>query len=176
MVKSFSGKDCIVGPVAQHKPSTPEYVCKLLIKQREEHMNTIQINTVDGTVNYTENEVVRFIERAKEVDAVQQVSDLCRKEKNDSRNQVRDFFSEGQWDNGEFTANKEDINDLLESIGANRLTSKYNATYTITGTFSVDAENEDDAEALFTDNVDVNFYNGYIEVDQVDVVDIEEDY
>ena len=42
--------------------STPEYVYKLLIKQREEHMNTITImSTVEGTPNvtYTEGEVLR---------------------------------------------------------------------------------------------------------------------
>jgi hypothetical protein len=139
-------------------------------------MNTIQINTIDGTVNYTESEVVRFIERAKEVDAVQQVSDLCRKEKNDSRNKVRDFFSEGEWNDGEFTVSKEDVNELLTSIGANRLTTRYNGTYTVTGTFSVDAEDPTDAETIFTDNLTVDFYDGDIEVDQIDVTDIEEDY
>jgi len=139
-------------------------------------MNTIQITTVDGTINYTENEVVRFIERAKEVDAVQQVSDLCRKEKNDSRNKVRDFFSEGEWNDGEFTVSKEDVNELLISIGANRLTTRYNGTYTVTGTFSVDAEDPTDAETIFTDNLTVDFYDGDIEVDQIDVTDIEEDY
>jgi len=138
-------------------------------------MNTIQITTVDGAVNYTESEIVRYIERAKEIDAVQQVSDLQRKEKLENRNAVRDFFSEGQWDDGEFSASKEDVNELLQSIGANRLTSKYRGTYTITGTFSVDAEDADDAEALFTDNVDVNFYDGDIDVDQVEVLDVEED-
>jgi hypothetical protein len=138
-------------------------------------MNTIQVTTTDGAVNYTEAEVLRFIERTKEVDAVQQVSDLQRKEKVDNRNQVRDFFSEGQWDDGEFSASKEDINQLLESIGANRLTSTYRATYTITGTFSVDAESADDAEAIFTDNVDIAFYDGDIDVDQVEVLDVEED-
>jgi hypothetical protein len=138
-------------------------------------MNTIQITTVDGVVNYTESEVVRFIEKAGEVDAVQQVSNDTRQRINDNRNAVRDFFSEGQWDDGEFTASKEDINDLLESIGANRLTSKYNATYTITGTFSVEAESAEDAEAAFTDNVTVDFYDGDIDVDQVEVHDMEED-
>ena len=138
-------------------------------------MNTIQITTVDGAVNYTELEIVRYIERAKEIDAVQQVSDLQRKEKLENRNAVRDFFSEGQWDDGEFSASKEDINELLQSIGANRLTSKYRGTYTVTGTFSVDAEDADDAETLFTDNVDVNFYDGDIDVDQVEVLDVEED-
>ena len=139
-------------------------------------MNTIQVTTTDGTVNYTEAEVLRFIERAKEVDAVQQVSDMQRKEKVDNRNKVRDFFSEGQWDDGEFSASKDDINELLQSIGANRLTSKYQGTYTITGTFTVDAEDADDAETIFTDNVTVDFYDGDIDVDQIEVLDIEEDY
>jgi hypothetical protein len=138
-------------------------------------MNTIQINTVDGTVNYTENEVVRFIEKAGEVNAIQASASEDRAQRISNNYKVRDFFSEGQWDDGEFTASKEDINDLLESIGSNKLTTKYNATYTITGTFSVDAESAEDAEAAFTDNVDVNFYDGDIDVDQIEVLDIEED-
>jgi hypothetical protein len=139
-------------------------------------MNTIQVTTTDGTVNYTENEVLRFIERAKEVDAVQQVTNIERKDKVDNRNKVRDFFSEGEWNDGEFTASKEDVNNLLESIGTNRLTTKYQGTYTITGTFTVDAEDENDAETIFTDNVSVDFYDGDIDVDRIDVMDMEETY
>jgi hypothetical protein len=136
-------------------------------------MNTIQITTVDGPVNYTESEVIRFIEKAKVADDTisQQHKTII-----DIKNSVRDFFSEGQWDDGEFSASKEDINDLLTTIGSNRLTSKYRATYTITGTYSVDAESADDAEAIFTDNVTVDFYDGDIDVDQVEVLDVEEDY
>jgi hypothetical protein len=142
-------------------------------KQREEQMNTIQITTADGAVNYTESEVVRFIEKAKVADDTisQQHKTII-----DIKNSVRDFFSEGQWDNGEFTASKEDVNELLTTIGTNKLTTKYRATYTITGTFSVDAEDADEAETMFTDNVTVDFYDGDIDVDQVDVMDIEEDY
>ena len=136
-------------------------------------MNTIQITTADGTVNYTEAEVLRFIERAKEVDAVQQVSDMQRKEKVDNRNKVRDFFSEGEWNDGETVVSKGDVNELLESIGANKLTTRYNASYTITGTFTVEVEDEDDVESLFTDNVTVDFYDGDIDVDQIDVNYIE---
>jgi peptide subunit release factor 1 (eRF1) len=136
-------------------------------------MNTIQITTADGTVNYTESEVLRFIERAKEVDAVQQVSDLQRKEKVDNRNKVRDFFSEVEWQDGEYTFTKSDVNELLDSIGANRLTTRYNANYTITGTFTIECEDEDDAETIFTDNVSVDFYDGEIDVDQIEVTDIE---
>jgi len=136
-------------------------------------MNTIQITTTDGTVNYTEAEVLRFIERAKEVDAVQQVSNDTRQRLNDNRNKVRDFFSECEWSDGETTITKSDVNELLESIGANKLTTRYSATYTITGTFTLECEDEDDAETIFTDNVTVDFYDGDIDVDLIEVTDIE---
>ena len=149
---------------------------KLLIKQREEHMNTIQINTADGTVNYTESEVLRFIEKAKGID---DLNILLNNQYNTIRkikDEVRDFFSEGEWNNGETNVNKGDVNMLLESIGCNKLTSQYGGTFTITGTFQVDAEDEDDAENKFSEGVDVNFYEGDITVDQVEANDIEEDY
>jgi hypothetical protein len=145
-------------------------------------MNTIQVTTIQPesndriTINYTETEVLGFIMRAREVDAIQHISESHRQHITLNREKVRDFFSEGQWDDGEFSASKKDINELLESIGANRLTSKYRATYRITGTYIVDAESADDAEAIFADNVTVDFYDGDIDVDQVEVLDVEEDY
>lgn len=138
-------------------------------------MNTIQITTPDGTVNYTESEVLRFIQRAKETDAVQESFTDIRKQVETNRYKVRDFFSECEWSDGETTIAKSDVNELLNSIGANTLTTKYRASYTITGTFSVECEDEDDAETLFTDNVRVDFYDGDIDVDQIEVLDIEED-
>lgn len=141
-------------------------------------MNTITImSTVEGTPNvtYTEGEVLRFIDKAKGID---ELNDLLNKQVQtirDLKNKVRDFFSEGEWDDGETVINKGDVNMLLESIGCNKLTTRYNATYTITGTFSVDVEDEDDVESIFTDNVSVDFYDGDIEVDQIEVNDIEED-
>jgi hypothetical protein len=138
-------------------------------------MNTIQVTTTDGTVNYTETEVLHFKKRAQEVDAIQQVNDVFHKEIRDLRYKVRDFFSEGEWSDGETTCNKSDVNALLESIGCNALTTKYRGTFTITGTFGVEVEDEDEVESLFTDNVNVDFYDGDIEVEQVEVLDIEED-
>jgi hypothetical protein len=131
-------------------------------------MNTIQITTVDGVINYTESEVIRFIEKAGEADGFKQATI-------DNRHKVRDFFSESEWSDGEATIRKSDVNELLEAIGANKLTTRYNATYTITGTFSVDVDDEDDVESLFTDNVSVDFYDGDIDVDQIEVLDIEAD-
>ena len=138
-------------------------------------MNTIQINTVDGVVNYTESEVIRFIEKAGEVNAIQASASEDRAQRISNTYKVRDFFSECEWSDGETTITKSDVNELLESIGANKLTTRYSATYTITGTFSVDAEDADDAETIFTDNVTVDFYDVDIEVDQIEVHDMEEE-
>ena len=131
-------------------------------------MNTIQVTTTDGTVNYTESEVMRFIEKIKELDDYKQTAI-------GNRHKVRDFFSEIEWSSSEATISKSDVNELLESIGANKLTTRYNATFTVTGTFSVDADDEDDAENIFTDNVSVDFCDGDIDVDQIEVHDVEED-
>lgn len=138
-------------------------------------MNTIQITTADGVVNYTETEIIRFIDKAKGID---ELNDLLNKQSNTIRSikdNVRDFFSEVEWENGEQTVSKSDVNELLERIGSNKLTTRYNATYTITGTFSVEVEDEDEVESDFTDNVNVDYYNGDIEVDHIEVNDIEED-
>jgi hypothetical protein len=151
-------------------------VIKLLIQLREEDMNTIQINTAEGTVNYTEAEVIRFIDKSKEADAVHELTNMQAKNIREIRNEVRDFFSEGEWSDGETTVNKGDVNALLERIGANKLTTKYTANYTITGTFNVEVEDERDVESLFVDNVTVEFYDGDIDVDLIEVNDIEEEY
>ena len=142
-------------------------------------MNTITImSNVEGTPNvtYTEGEVLRYIEKAKAVDDLNDMLGKQVQAIRDIKSEVRDFFSEGEWNNGETNVNKGDVNMLLESIGCNKLTSQYGGTFTITGTFQVDAEDEDDAENKFSEGVDVNFYEGDITVDQVEANDIEEDY
>jgi hypothetical protein len=136
-------------------------------------MNTIQITTADGTVNYTESEVLRFIEKAKGTDELNESITKQIHALRDMRRTVRDFFSEGEWCDGETTITKSDVNEMLDSIGANRLTTKYSATFTITGTFEIECEDEDDVETVFTDNVNVEFYDGSVDVDQIDVHDIE---
>jgi len=142
-------------------------------------MNTITImSAVEGTPNvtYTEGEVLRYIEKAKAVD---DLNDMLGKQIHairDIKNKVRDFFSEGEWSDGEQTVTKSDVNELLESIGANRLTSTYGGSFTITGTFQVEAEDEDEAENKFVENVDVNFYEGDITIDDTTTDDVSEDY
>ena len=141
--------------------------------------NTITINTeVDGqtnTVTYTETEVLHFRKRAQEIDAIQQVNDNQRKEIRDMRNAVRDFFSEGQWDNGEQTVNKPEVNELLDSIGAAKLTSKYTGTFTITGSFNIEVEDESEIEDIIQENTEISNWSADMDVDQIEVLDVEED-
>lgn len=138
-------------------------------------MNTIQVTTEDGTVNYTEAEVLHFKKRAQEVDAIQQASDNQWKQIRDIRNAVRDFFSEGEWSDGEQTVNKPEVNDLLERIGTSKLTSKYRGTFTVTGTFELEVEDEDEIEDVITDNLSVECYAADLDVEQIEIMDIEED-
>jgi hypothetical protein len=142
-------------------------------------MNTITImSTVEGTPNvtYTEGEVLRYIEKAKGID---ELNDLLNKQYQTIRSikeNVRDFFSEVEWEDGEQTVTKSDVNELLERIGSHKLTSRYGGTFTITGTFQVEAEDADEAESMFIDNVDVSFNDGDYTIDQTEVNDVEEDY
>ena len=149
------------------------------LQERDRQMNTITINTeTDGQVNtitYTEAEVIHFKERAKEIDAIQQGYDRQRKEIRDLRNNVRDFFSEGEWSDGEQTVNKPEVNDLLERIGAAKLTTKYNGTFTITGSFSIEVEDEDEIEDIITENTEISNWSADMDVDQIEVHDVEEE-
>lgn len=143
-------------------------------------MNTITINTTndDGTtqsaVTYTEAEVLHFKKRTQDIDAIQQVNDNQRKEIRELRNAVRDFFSEGEWNNGEQTVNKSEVNELLDAIGCAKLTTKYGGTFTITGTFEIDVEDEDEIDNVITENMSVDCYAADIDVDVIEVLDVEE--
>ena len=144
-------------------------------KQREGNMNTIQVTTTDGTVNYTEAEVLHFITRSKELNVYAEEVDNKRKELRNLRNEVRDFFSEGEWSNGEQTVNKPEVNDLLERIGSDKLTTKYRGTFTITGSFNLEVEDEDEIQSIIEDNTDVSNYSADMEVEGIEIFDIEED-
>jgi hypothetical protein len=133
----------------------------------------------NDTVTYNESEVLRFIqsntELKRQVDELQTADNHRYITIRDIRNNVRDFFSEGEWSDNEQTVNKGDVNLLLETIGTNKLTSKYRGTFTVTGTFNVEVEDEDDVTDVVTDGISVDFYGGDIDVEQIDVLDIEED-
>jgi len=139
-------------------------------------MNTIQITSEDGIViNYTEGEVLRYIERAKETDAVHELTSMQAANIRAIRNEVYNFFREGEWQDGETTCNKGDVNAMLERIGADKLTSTYTGSFTINGTFSVEAEDAESATSILEDDINVEFYGGNVDVDNIEIHDIEED-
>lgn len=126
-------------------------------------MNTIQIDTVDGPVNYTELDVKRFIEKAG------QLSDVKYK--------VRDFFSEREWENSETTVTRSEVNELFSSIGIDLLRGKFKATVTITAYVTdYPAENEDEASECIADDLELSIgSSALITVDNIEVDDVEED-
>jgi hypothetical protein len=126
-------------------------------------MNTIQIDTVDGPVNYTELDVKRFIEKAG------QLSDVKYK--------VRDFFSEREWEDSKTTVTRSEINELFSAIGVDHLRGKYKATLTITAYINdYPAQDEDDAIQSLEDDVEINVgSSATITVDRIEVDDVEED-
>ena len=142
-------------------------------------MDTITIESTQvgvPNVSYTSAEVLRFIEKAKLVDDYSTKLTNAYKEIRDIKNKVRDFFSEVEWEDGEQTVSKSDVNQLLESIGSHKLTSTYGGAFTITGTFTVEAEDEDEAASMFVDNASVDFSEGDYRVEDITAEDVSENY
>jgi hypothetical protein len=140
-------------------------------------MNTITIEspTSGDTITYTEVEIRNFISKAGEVSGLNDSITAHLREIRTIRNEIRDFFSEGEWSNGETTCNKGDVNAMLERIGAAKLTTKYNGTFTITGTFSIEVEDEDEIEDIISDNTEISNWSADMDVEQIEVLDVEED-
>ena len=137
-------------------------------------MNTIQITDNEGRViNYTEAEINTIIKNG--VDNAKLTVEYSKEIRN-IRNEVRDFFSEGEWDSNEQTVNKGDVNFLLERIGANKLTTIYRGAATVNFVFEVEAEDEDDARTIVEENTDVNSYAFEVTDEAVEVTDIDENY
>lgn len=140
-------------------------------------MNTITIEspTTGDTITYTETEVRNFISKAGEVSGLNDSITAQVQTIRSIRNEVRDFFSEGEWSDGETTVNKGDVNAMLKRIGAAKLTTKYNGTFTITGSFSIEVEDEDEIEDIITENTDISNWSADMDIDQIEVHDVEED-
>ena len=131
---------------------------------REKNMNTIQItNSMGQVVNYTETEINTIIKNGATFAAdTVRLSEEIRK----IRHEVRDFFNEVEWESGEQCVQKSDVNRLLESIRAEKLTTQYSGTATISFTFSVEADDEDEARSIIEDNTSVSSYGYDLEGDE----------
>ena len=95
---------------------------------------------------------------------------------NGIRYKVRDFFSELEWQNGEATVTRSQVNELLESIGCDSIRSTFRATVNITAYVTdYEAKNEDDATICIADDISLDIGMGRIEISNLEVEDVEDD-
>lgn len=95
---------------------------------------------------------------------------------NGVRYKVRDFFSELEWQDGEATVTKSQVNELLESIGCDSIRSTFRATVNITAYVTdYEAKNEDDATICIADDISLDIGMGRIEISNLEVEDVEDD-
>lgn len=141
-------------------------------------MNTIQITNADGlTINYTEAEVTSAFE---EKQYLRKQLEALETERIKFRYAVRDFFGELTWtsgyDGGETTIYKEHVNELLDSLSLDKLTTTYRATVTLEVEVSdIEATDEDEVPTAIEDYIDVTFGAGDARVVSVEVTDVEEE-
>ena len=95
---------------------------------------------------------------------------------NGVRYKVRDFFSELEWQNGEATVTRSQVNELLESIGCDSIRSTFRATVNITAYVTdYEAKNGDDATICIADDISLDIGMGRIEISNLEVEDVEDD-
>lgn len=122
--------------------------------------------TVDGTTyNFTEESLKELIKselysknRLEETKA--ELSEAYRKLAL-NRATVYDFFTEVFEDGGdEANVERDAVNELLESIGSDALTTTWSATVEITVTVNnINASSPEEVEDIINDNLEVSGYN-----------------
>jgi len=136
--------------------------------------------TVDGiTYNFTEESLKELIKSETatklRLESVQLEAQETYRKIASVRNKVYDFFSEA-FDDGtdEATVTRDDVNELLESIGSDVLTTTWSATVEITVTVTgIKATSPEEVEDIITDNIEVSGYDLELHDPDVRVQDIE---
>jgi len=141
-------------------------------------MNTIQITNDEGQIiNYTESEIKTIIKNGVSV-----AEDTVRlsEQRTKFKRLVRDFFSELTWesgyDGGDATIHKDHVNTLLKDLGIDVLTTTYRGSATISFTFEVEADDEDEARSIIEENASVNEYGFESSDEEVSVDEVDENY
>jgi hypothetical protein len=138
--------------------------------------------TVDGvTYNFTEESLKELIKSEasakRKHEAVSTEAQEAYRKLVGIRCKVYDFFTEafnGSVDEDETTVTRDEVNELLESIGSDMLTTTWSATVEITVTVTgIKATSAEEAEDIITDNIEVSGYDLDIHDQNVSVSDIE---
>lgn len=136
--------------------------------------------TVDGTTyNFTEESLKELIKsetyNKNKVESIQTEAQESWRKLAAIRSKVYDFFTEAFEDGGdEATVTREGVNELLESIGSDALTTTWSATVEITVTVTgIKATSPEEVEDIITDNIEVSGYDLDIDGQEVSVYEIE---
>ena len=127
------------------------------------YLNPITVDAV--TYNFTEESLKELIKSEAtlklRLESVQLEAQEAYRKIASTRNKVYDFFSEA-FDDGsdEATVTRDDVNELLESIGSDVLTTTWSATVEITVTVTgIKATSPEEVEDIITDNIEVSGYD-----------------
>ena len=84
------------------------------------------------------------------------------------RGDMRGFFADLTWSNGETNITLDQVNDLLDLIGMSKLKRKFSGTVVFAFNFSdVEADNEDDIKQVLEDSTEIIFDYEHDNVDTV---------
>ena len=141
------------------------------------YLNPITVDSV--TYNFTEESLKELIKSEAtlklRLESVQLEAQEAYRKVVSTRSKVYDFFSEA-FDDGsdEATVNRDDVNELLEAIGSDVLTTTWSATVEITVTVTgIKATSPEEVEDIITDNIEVSGYDLELHDPDVRVQDIE---
>ena len=141
------------------------------------YLNPITVDAV--TYNFTEESLKELIKSEAtlklRLESVQLEAQEAYTKVISTRSKVYDFFSEA-FDDGsdEATVNRDDVNELLEAIGSDVLTTTWSATVEITVTVTgIKATSPEEVEDIITDNIEVSGYDLELHDPDVRVQDIE---
>lgn len=137
-------------------------------------MDTIELINAEGNkIVYTAAELTAII--SKGVTSATNTVNL-RGKLEETKYKVHNFFKNLEWKDGEATVDRGEVNELLDFIGCDILTTKFNATVTITTLVKgYAAKDEDDLRECIDNDIDVYIgSNAIIKIDEIVVDDIEE--
>jgi hypothetical protein len=136
-------------------------------------MEYLHTNADGTTVKYTD-EMIKNVIKDVQYYKDQRQGYLDRYHK--ARVAVYDFFNE-RYDSGsdEITCTVDDVNELLETIGADKLRRMYTVTGRIEFTVTdIEADSEDDARDQVENNLTVEFDGNTVDDYSIDVNDVDQ--
>ena len=136
-------------------------------------MEYLHTNDDGSTIKYTEEMIKAVI---LEASYNKDVASTLRTKNYNIRQQVYDFFNE-RYDSGEdeITCTVDDVNELLESIGADKLKRMWTVCGRVEFTITdVEADSEEDARDIVENNLSLEYDGNSVDDYNIEVNDIEQ--